>query len=82
MALKRVGKLNGYHLPTFGREYKSFYWLESRHWDLSSDATKFSYWHMKGNFLKAKFYIYTWRSIFFLETLSESKNIVYIHCKK
>ena len=27
---------------------------ESRHWDLSSDVIKFSYWHIKG-FFKATF---------------------------
>ena len=47
MALKRVAKLNGYHSLTVGRKYKSRYWLESRHWDLSGDAINFSYWQMK-----------------------------------
>ena len=46
MALKRVAKINGYHSPTVGQKYKSMYWLESRHWDLSSDAINFSYWRM------------------------------------
>ena len=65
MALKRVAKLNGYHLRTVGREYKSRYWLESRHWDLSSDAINFSYWHMKFVF---KGYILPKQSTFFRVT--------------
>ena len=43
MALKRVDKPNGCHSLTVGRKYKSMYWLERRHWDLSSDATSFPY---------------------------------------
>ena len=56
MDLKRVAKLNEYHSPEVGRKYKSKYWIESRHWDLSNHAINFSYWHMKGYFLKAAFY--------------------------
>ena len=56
MALKRVAELNGNHSPTVGRKYKSRYWIEIRHWDLSSDPINFSYWHMKGYFFKG--YIY------------------------
>ena len=55
---------NGYHSPTIGRKYKSRYWLESRHGDLSSDAINFSYGHMKV-FLG---YILPKKSIFFRVT--------------
>ena len=50
MPLKMVAKLNGYHSLKVGRKYKSRYRLESRHLDLSSDASNFSYWHMIGYF--------------------------------
>ena len=43
MALKRVANINGYHSPTVEKKYKSSYWLESRHLDISSDAVNFSY---------------------------------------
>ena len=55
MALKQVAKLNGCHLPTVGREYKSRYLLGSRHLDLSSDAINFSCWHVKRVFLRLNF---------------------------
>ena len=53
---RKQPKLNGYHSLTVGRKHKSRYSLGSRHWDIFSDAIKFSYWHMKGYFLKATFY--------------------------
>ena len=47
IALKQVAKLDGCHSPTVGRKYKSRYLLESRHWDISSDAINFSYWRIR-----------------------------------
>ena len=77
MALKWVGKLNGYHLPTLGRKYKSSYQQESIHWDLSSDGTKFSYWHMKGYFFKGYIlHIYLTKYLFSRNFTRESEYCV------
>ena len=62
MAVKQVAKLGGCHSPKVGRRYKSKYFLESTHWDISIDVINFSYWHIKK--LKATFYQNNW--LFFL----------------